>query len=287
MKEVLNYLKDNFSNPDATLGIIFYALITLLIVIIVAAIVRRIFGRISETAIRKFKADETSFHFMKGVISIIIYFAGAVVFVSLIPRLHALMSALLASAGITAIVIGLAAQNTLSNIVSGFLITIFKPVRIKDIVTIGQDYGTVEDITLMYTVVKTWDQRRLIIPNSTISSSTLVNYSHTDPKMLVHVEIGISYDSDIDKARNFMIDEAVKSEYRLKSEQEPFVRVIEVGEYAIVMRLYMWVGIPDNFYLAKFQLMERIKKRFDSEGIEIPFPYRTVVYKKDLEAAAA
>lgn len=287
MTEWLKYVREHFANPEAGVGIAFYAIVTLVIVLVVSAVVRRVLARMSERSFARLKIDETSYHFMKGIVSLLIYFGGAVIFVSLIPRLHALMSALLASAGIAAIVIGLAAQNTLSNIVAGVLITIFRPVRIKDSVKIGDEFGKVEDITLMYTVIRTWDYRRLVIPNATVTSSTIVNYSHTDPRLLLHVEVGISYDSDIDKAREIMLQEANACEYRLKdAPDEPYVRVIEVGEYSIGMRLYMWIGDPDQLFRARFGLMESIKKRYDSEGIEIPFPYRTIVYKKDLPEPA-
>lgn len=287
MAQWWEYLGSNVLNPDHTLGIVFYALVTLLVVMMVAGMTKWLFGRISESWRRRLRIDETTYHFVKGLLVFGIYFTGLIVYVSLIPRLHALMSAILASAGIAAIVLGLAAQNTLSNIVAGLLITMFRPVRIGDVVSIGEDYGQIEDVSLMYTVVRTWDQRRLVIPNSVLSNSMVVNFSHTDPRMLVHVEMGISYDADIDKARAIMIDEAMKSEQRLKNAEEPFVRVVEVGDFAVVMRLYVWVAHPDQFYVTKFQLMETIKKRFDAEGVEIPFPYRTIVYKKDLETEAA
>jgi small-conductance mechanosensitive channel len=287
MSEWLVYLRENFANPDAAIGIVFYALVTIVIVVVVSALVKRILMRVSEKSLARLKIDETSYRFMRGILTLMIYFGGAIIFVSLVPRLHALMSALLASAGIAAIVIGLAAQNTLSNIVAGILITIFRPVRIKDSVKIGEDFGKVEDITLMYTVIRTWDYRRLVIPNSMVASTVIVNYSHTDSRLLVHVEIGISYDSDIDKARAIMIEEAQKCEFRLQdAPDEPYVRVIEVGEYAIGMRLYMWIKDPDVLFRTKFGLMESIKKRFDREGVEIPFPYRTIVYKKDMAPAA-
>ena len=286
MAQWWTYLRSNVTDPDAVIGIIFYALVTLVVVMVAAGITRWLFARISEKWRKRLRIDETTYHFVRGLLVFGIYFTGLMVYVSLIPKLHALMSAILASAGIAAIVLGLAAQNTLSNIVAGLLITLFRPIRIRDVVTIGEDYGQVEDVSLMYTIVRTWDQRRLVIPNSVIANSTVVNFSHTDPRMLVHVEIGISYDADIDKARAIMIEEAMKSEHRLQSAEEPFVRVVEVGDFAIVMRLYMWVAEPDKLYATKLQLMETIKKRFDVESVEIPFPYRTIVYKKDLEAAA-
>ena len=82
-----------------------------------------------------------------------------------------------------------------------------------------------------------------------------------------------------------MLDEASRCTVASKNPPEqPYVRVVEVGEYSIVMRLYLWLDSPMDLYAARWELNEAIKKRFDTEGIEIPFPYRTIVYKKDLAA---
>jgi len=103
--------------------------------------------------------------------------------------------------------------------------------------------------------------------------------------MLCIVEVGVSYDTDIDLARRLMLDEANSCPHRDEKADEPWVRVIGHDDFAIRLRLYVWVPDVSSLWLTRFWLLENIKKRFDREGVEIPFPYRTVVFKKDLPPA--
>jgi small-conductance mechanosensitive channel len=167
---------------------------------------------------------------------------------------------------------------------------------VEDLVTIKDEYGRITDITLRHTVVRTWDNRRLIIPNSVISEDAIINWSIEDPTVNWPIDIGISYDADIDKARQIMIYEARKhsntmtfsqiKKYHpdMKKEEVVTVRVRELGDFAVILRLLIWVDDRDIAYDTGCDIREAIKKRFDAEGIEIPFPYRTIVYKKDLQA---
>jgi small-conductance mechanosensitive channel len=163
---------------------------------------------------------------------------------------------------------------------------VYRPIRIGDRVNIEGEFSTVEDITLRHTIVRTWQQKRLIIPNAKLDEMTLVNYSIIDPHMKCTIEMGVSYDTDIDLARRLILEEAKRCPYRDPAGvDEPYVRVISHGDFSIGLRLYVWVKDADDSYSAKFWLLEHIKKRFDREGVEIPFPYRTLVYKKDLPPA--
>jgi small-conductance mechanosensitive channel len=140
----------------------------------------------------------------------------------------------------------------------------------------------VEDITLRHTIVQTWQQKRLIIPNEKIDNKSLINYSIIDPLMLCTIELGISYDADINLARRLILEEANSCPHRLEKAEEPWVRVISHGDFSIGLRLYIWVADIDAEWLARYWLLERIKNSFDREGVEIPFPYRTLVFKNDL-----
>ena len=145
-----------------------------------------------------------------------------------------------------------------------------------------------------HTVVRTWDNRRLIIPNSIIGDEAIINWSIEDPTVRWLVDVGISYDSDIDLARNIMLEEArkhinVMTHVELKKYDSAFPReeviqvmVTELGDYAVNMRMYFWCVDRKFCFSTGCDLRESIKKRFDAEGVEIPFPYRTVVYKNEL-----
>ena len=231
------------------------------------------------------EVDETVVRYTLRVKSVIVYLIALVIYASLVPGLRALMGTMLAGAGITALVVGFAAKTTLANLVAGLSLAVYRPIRIGDKVNIDGEYGTVEDITLRHTIVRTWEYRRLVIPNEKMDSMTLVNYSIVDPTILCRVEFGVSYDTDIDLARYLLLDEAEKCPHRKPGAEEPWVRVISHGDFSIGLRLYVWCSDADQSWQARFWLLESVKKRFDAEGVEIPFPYRTLVYKNDLPPA--
>ncbi|MCK5721551.1 MAG: mechanosensitive ion channel, partial [Gammaproteobacteria bacterium] len=163
-----------------------------------------------------------------------------------------------------------------------------------DLVTVHDEYGTISDITLGHTVITTWDNRRLIIPNHIISDEAIINWSISDPTILWPINIGIGYDSDIDLARSIMIEEAKdhakvmgltdlrKYHPEIVGGEEIRVSVTELGDFAVNLRLDIWVANRSKAFFIGCDLIESIKKRFDLEGIEIPYPYRTIVYKKDI-----
>ena len=242
----------------------------------------------------KLKVDPMGYNLLRHLAVACVYIVGLILIVSSVPQLRTISVALFAGAGFAGIVIGLAAQSTLTNIISGISLAVFQPFRVGDIVTIQGEYGTISDLTLRHTVVTTWDNRRLIIPNSIISDESIINWSIEDPTVLWPINIGISYDSNIDLARSIMLEEArehtnVMEDYDVRmihpdvlKGSEIKVLVTELGDFAVNLRLLVWIRNRGLAYVSGCELMESIKKRFDAEGIEIPFPYRTLVYKKDL-----
>jgi len=245
---------------------------------------------------RNAKVNPTQFIVLQRLVVLAVYLVGLSIAANMVPGMSGLWVSLFASAGVIAIVVGFAAQQVFSNVISGIFIAIFKPFRVGDRITVKGEYGTVEDITLRHTVLKTWKNEFVIIPNSKASEENIVNYSIKDPKMVGTLDIGISYDSDIDKARRIMVEEALRHPDTLKKvkgegsdflgkEEQAKVRMTELTDSAQKMTLYYWAADKPSETKIKYDLTESIKKRFDREGIEIPFPYMTLVYKKDLEMA--
>lgn len=271
-------------DPSTTLGAIALALVFFILAWIASIITTRLLRRpLWVVGKLKQKVDHTVVRYVVQVKDLLIYLTAGMIYASLIPSLKALAGTVLAGAGITAIVVGFAAKSTLANLIAGLSLAIYRPIRIGDKVLIEGEYSTVEDITLRHTIVCTWQNRRLIIPNSKLDEMTLINYSIVDPRMLCTVEFGVSYDTDIDLARRLILEEADACPYRDKTAEEaPQVKVISHGDFSIGLRVYVWVKNVADDYSARFWLFESIKKRFDKEGVEIPFPYRTIVYKKDL-----
>ena len=264
-------------------GALLFALVMVIITWITCIITTRLLHKPNwVTGTLKRKIDETVIHYTVRVKNLLIVLIAIFIYVSMVPRLNALFSTMLAGAGITALIIGFAAKSTMANLISGLSLAIYRPIHIGDIVTVENEYGTVEDITLRHTIVLTWEHKRLVIPNSKLDEMILVNYSIIDPRMKCIVELGVSYDTDIDLARRLILEEVDECPYRDKDADEPLVRVISHGDFSIGLRVYVNVKDAGSMWLTRFWLYEHIKKRFDKEGVEIPFPYRTLVYKKDL-----
>jgi len=204
--------------PSTTIGAIALALLFALLAWLAAIITTRLVKRLDWVTGRfKRKIDPTVVNYILRIKNLLIFLIAAMFYASLVPGLRALMGTMLAGAGITALIIGFAAKSTLANLISGLSLAVYRPFRINDMVTIEGEYGTIEDITLRHTIVRTWEYKRLIIPNEKIDSMTLINYSITDPRILCRVEFGISYDTNIDIARKFVLEEANRCPHQKNS----------------------------------------------------------------------
>lgn len=243
-------------------------------------------------ASEKLNVDPTRYRFLKNAVSLIIWLMAVGALVSLIPKLKALAITIFAGAGILVVFLGLAAQQAFSNIVGGIFIVVFRPFRVGDLIKVGSlEYGTVEDITLRHTVIRNFENKRIIIPNSVISSDVILNDSIIDENICRRIEIGISYDSDIELATKIIQDVSIKhsssidartQEQKDNGEPQVIVRVISFGDFSVNLRADVWTNDPFNARPMHYEINKEVKKRFDTEGIEIPFPYRTIVYKNDL-----
>jgi small conductance mechanosensitive channel len=270
-------------DPSTIVGASALAFVMIVIALMACMITTRFVQRANWVMGRfKRKVDQTVVVYVVRIKNLLIFLVAGLIYASLVPGLRALMGTLVAGAGITALVVGFAAKSTLANMISGISLAVYRPIRIGDKVSIEGEYSTVEDITLRHTIVRTWQYKRLMIPNSKLDEMTVINYSIIDPRMLCTVELGVSYDTDIDLARRLVLEEANNCPYRDEKADEPWMRVISHGDFSIGLRVYVWVPEVESTWLARFWLLEHIKKRFDREGVEIPFPYRTLVYKKDL-----
>ena len=259
--------------------------IAIVATVIIAWIINRALVTYFKFASGKLKVDATTYTVVRRIIIVTIYVIGGIVVISHIPGLPNLMLGAAAGAGIAAIVIGFAAQKVLSNVFSGISIAIFRPFRVGDVVEMEEEYGTIEDITLRHTVIRTWQNKRQIIPNSRISEETIINWTIGDLTVLWAVDFGISYDSDIDLARSIILDEINKHpDVMHEEDREAKVRVTELGDFAVNLRALFWVADRPTAWRTGAEIRESVKKRFDREGVEIPFPYRTVVFKKDMKA---
>jgi small conductance mechanosensitive channel len=224
--------------------------------------------------------DQTGALFLTQLAQISIFVLAFTYYAHVIPALRSLGTALLASAGVASVVVGLAAQNTLGNIVAGVSLLMYRPFRVQDIVEVtaasGLETGTIESLTLGYTILKTYDNRRIVVPNSVMATQVTVNLTSRDPRVMLMLPIGVGYGSDLDRARAIIVDEA-----RSLGDVQEVVDcpVTELGASAVTLTLRAWCTDATSARRARFALIERVKKQFDRHDIEIPFPYTNVVLK--------
>ena len=258
------------------------AAVIYLFVRLVTAFIKYMFRR-SLRRQGKLAVDETKAGFIRQIVVAVVYIIGAAAFLSLIPGMEKVSNSILASAGIGAMAVGLASQDALSNVVGGLFIIFSRPFKVGDFIMVDDIVtGTVMEITLRHTVIRNAENRMILIPNSKMNSSTVVNSSYGETATCAFVEVGVSYTTDLDHAMETMSDEIMKHpmliDHRSDGERKAgvpqvVVRVISLGDSAITLRAWAWAATPGNAFTMKCDLLKSVKERFDSEKIEIPYPY--------------
>jgi small conductance mechanosensitive channel len=196
-----------------------------------------------------------------------------VVIVAALGQLGVQTTSILAALGAAGLAIGLALQGTLANIAAGLMLLWLRPFRAGDYIDNGTIAGTVREVGLFATQLDTFDGIYRFVPNSEIWDTPLFNYSRNLSRM-TNMEIGISYEADIERARALMLDLA-RSDPRVLDNPEPVVFVDALGDSAVVLRYRVWIRNAD-YWPAQRYLLEEAKRRLDTAGIEIPFPQRVV-----------
>ncbi len=250
-------------------------------------------GRFVKAAAKKLKVDHTRYKFFKNTIDFIIYLLAIIVIFRSVPALKTYGNTLLTGAGVLAAIVGFASQSAFSNIISGIFLVLFRPFSVGDRVQIGQLYmGDVEDITLRHTVIRNFENRLIVIPNSVINNETIINSTLTFELVCIFIEVSISFTSDTEKAMRLMQQEALKhtgcmdnrTDFEKKNgEPQVDVKLISLTEMGQQLRGYVWAKDPTAGFNLKCDLLKSIKQQFDKNGIEIP--YRTV-YMKEFPSAA-
>ena len=226
--------------------------------------------------------DRTAVKFLAQLVRFGVYIFAFISYTHLVPALSGIGTAWLTSVSVISVVVGLAAQNTLGNLIAGISLLLYRPFKLGDRLQVtaptGLETGVVESLTLGYTLLKTDDNRRVVVPNSVMASQTTINLSGDDPRALCSVPVGISYDSDLDKARAILLDLAGKHPMAKKVCGCP---VTQLAPSSVVLTLEVWCDDAPSAGALKSDLLEQTKKRFSLEGIEIPSPRTTVTVKME------
>ena len=236
----------------------------------------------------KGREEMTHYRFFRNAVRTLVLILVVVAITYTVPSLKSLALTLFAGAGILAVVIGFAAQKALSDIISGIFIVAFRPFRVGDMIQAGEAgvFGTVEDINLRHTTILTFENRRVVIPNSIIGEERIVNSSIKEEATCQYVEIPVAVDADIAKARKIMQQECKAhpaqfdkrtTEEKAAGEPEVPVRLVDIRDGMVTLRAYVWAPDPVNARLMRYDLYERILQHFVKEQIPVAVPMRHFV----------
>lgn len=220
------------------------------------------------------RLNKTIRTFLGHVITICLYIIVSIITIMILGLELSAFSAALASAGLA---IGLALQGGLSNIAGGVMVVAFKPFEVGDYVETSGVGGTVTDIGIFYTTLTTPDNKKVVIPNGTVSNAVITNYS-THETRRIDFDFTISYTADIDVAKKVLYA-CAQADERVLTDPAAKVMITAHNDSSIGIRLRVWVKSED-YWDVNFALMEQVKRSFDQFGVEIPFPQLDVHLSK-------
>jgi len=243
---------------------------TALAIFLVGKFLIRILVRGIGKVMQKQGVDKTLETFICNLVRISLM---VVVVIAAIGAIGIQTTSFIAIFGAAGLAVGLALQGSLSNFASGVLIVLFRPYRVGDFIEAAGIAGSVEQVQILTTILKTGDNKQIIVPNSQIMDSIITNYSANDTRR-VDMVVGVSYDDDLDKVRK-TLEELLAADGRILAEPAPTIAVSALADSSVNFVVRPWVNAAD-YWGVMFEMTEAIKKRFDKEGISFPFPQQDV-----------
>ena len=220
--------------------------------------------------LRSQEVDKTLETFVCNLVSIVLL---VVVVIAAIGQLGIQTTSFIAIFGAAGLAVGLALQGSLSNFAAGVLIVLFRPYKVGDFIEAASIAGVVEQVQILTTVLRTGDNKQIIVPNGQIMDSIITNYSANDTRR-VDMVVGVSYDDDLDKVRS-TLQQLIDAEDRVLDEPACTIAVSALADSSVNFVVRPWVKSSD-YWGVMFDMTEAIKKRFDQEGISFPFPQQDV-----------
>ncbi|MEX0609462.1 MAG: mechanosensitive ion channel domain-containing protein [Balneolaceae bacterium] len=246
-------------------------------VLIVGLWIAKYVTKVTAKAFSKSNVDSALTIFLKSLISIVL---KVLVYITALGMLGVEMTSFIALLGAAGLAVGLALQGSLANFAGGVLILFFKPFRVGDFIE-GQNHsGTVERIDILHTILATPDNQTVVIPNGQLANSPITNYS-TKATRRARFAVGISYDSDVKKAREVIL-RILNADERTLELPEPVVVLNELADSSLNLSARAWTN-TENYWGFFWDNLEKIKEELDKEGIVIPFPQRDVHLIKEKE----
>ena len=246
-----------------------------LAILVVGRLAAGLVRRLLRGAATKTKADTTIATFLAniGYVGILIFAA-----IAALGQLGVETASFIAVLGAAGLAVGLAFQGSLANLAAGLLMVIFRPFRVGDFIEGAGVSGKVKDIQVFTTTISTLDNKKVIVPNSKLTGENIINYT-AEPTRRVDLVVGVSYADDLDKVKSVLAD-TVKSFPGVLPDPEPQIAVSAMADSSVILVVRPWAKTTD-YWTIYFGLTEAIKKRFDQEGITIPFPQHDVHMHQD------
>jgi small conductance mechanosensitive channel len=270
-------LNSGLINPSTLPGALLYA--------VLFAVLAWLLGHLLRLAVERVLASDKEEHFDRMAIKFlakllryIVYIFAFVAYAHLVPSLSNLGSASLTSISVVTVIVGLAAQNTLGNLVAGISLLLYRPFKLGDRLQVlapsGLETGHVESLTLGYTLLRTDDNRRIVVPNSLMASQTNVNLTGNDPRVICSIPISLGYGADIDQARRILL---VLAKEHPQAQAVNACLLTQLSNSGMVLTLEVWCADALTAITLRCNLLEQAIKRFATEGVGLSFPPTTVV----------
>lgn len=244
--------------------------IAALVIIVIGRFAARALRTVITRILRKSNVDEMLVSFTASVTYVAIM---AFVIIAALGQMGVQTASFIAVVGAAGLAIGLALQGSLANFAAGLLMVIFKPFKVGDYIEGAGTAGSVTEIGIFNTILRSPDNRKIIVPNAKLTSDNITNYSAHDQRR-VDIVASVSYGDDLDRVRR-VLEEILAADDRVLREPAPTIGILALGDSSVDFALRPWVKTADYWGLY-FALQEQIKKRFDAEGITIPFPQQDV-----------
>jgi len=275
------FMEDLIQQGYALLATYGLKVVFAIIVLIVGRWVARLFSKLIQRVMKKQEIDET----LRSFIGNMTYYALLTfVVLAALGQLGIQTTSFIAVIGAAGLAIGLALQGSLANFASGFLMIMFRPFKVGDLIEGAGVMGTVESLQIFTTQLRTPDNKKIIIPNASLTGDNIINWSATGTRR-VDMVFGIGYEDDIDKAKA-LIHEILSADDRVLEDPAPLVALSELADSSVNFVARPWVKSGD-YWSVFFDTTEAVKKRFDAEGISIPYPQSDVhLYQQTVEASS-
>jgi small conductance mechanosensitive channel len=249
-----------------------------ILIFIIGKWISKVIVRFTQRLMLKAKVDETLTKFLANLMNVLLLI---VVVLAALNSLGVNTTSLVAILGAAGLAIGLALQGTLSNFGAGVLLIIFKPFMVGDFIDAGGAMGVVEEINIFNTKFKTPDNKVIIVPNASIIGGNITNFSAKDTRR-VDLTFGAGYGDDLRRVKEELMN-IITEEKRVLNDPEPFVAVSELADSSVNFLVRIWVSSSD-YWAVYFDMIEKVKLRFDEKDISIPFPQQDVHLFKESES---